>query len=137
MVFDVGLSTVLGCEPEEVSFWHTLFYIQSAGSLEALIETESGAQAYKFTQGAKVLVEKLAEGVSWEVERPVRQVTYGPHGVKLKAGDRHYSAKHLYCSGAAGGFEPDCIGATLTASASAAGSAPADGFGHESRSHLR
>ena len=94
-VFNVGLSTVLGCEPEEVSFWHTLFYIQSAGSLEALIETESGAQAYKFTQGAKVLIEKLAEGISYEVGRPVGCVAYGPNGVKVTAGERHYRAKHL------------------------------------------
>ena len=94
-VFDIGLATVLGCEPEEVSFWHTLFYIQSAGSLEALIETDRGAQAYKFTQGAKVLVERLAEGLSYELGCPVRRVMYGPGGVKVEAGEHAYRARSL------------------------------------------
>jgi monoamine oxidase len=92
-VFDIGLATVLGAEPEEVSFWHTLFYIRSAGSLEALIETETGAQAYKFTKGAKLLVDKLAEGLSHEVGRPVEKVAYSAKGVEVEAAGRRYRAK--------------------------------------------
>jgi len=94
-VFDIGLATVFGAETDEVSFWHTLFYIQSAGSLAALIETETGAQAYKFTQGARVLIEKLSEGLSYEVERPVWRVMYGPRGVEVEAGGRRYTAHRL------------------------------------------
>lgn len=94
-VFDIGLSTVFGAEADEVSFWHTLFYIQSAGSLEALIETETGAQAYKFTHGAQTLVEKLSEGLSYEVERPVQRVVYGSRGVEVEAGGGRYRARRL------------------------------------------
>ncbi len=94
-VFDIGLATVFGAETDEVSLWHTLFYIQSAGSLEALIETETGAQAYKFTHGARVLVEKLSEGISYEIERPVARVVYESKGVKLEAEGRQYTARRL------------------------------------------
>lgn len=94
-IFDIGLATVFGAETDEVSFWHTLFYIQSAGSLEALIETETGAQAYKFTQGARTLVEKLSQGISYEIDRPVARVVYGGKGVEVEANGRRYTARRL------------------------------------------
>lgn len=72
--FAVGLSTVLGCEPEEVSLWHVLFYIRSAGSLEALIETEGGAQELKFSKGAVSLVQSLAERVPHVTGARVRRI---------------------------------------------------------------
>lgn len=92
-VFDIGLSTVLGCEPDEVSLWHTLFYIQSAGSLEALIETETGAQAYKFTLGASRFIETLARGLSYETSAPVVQVEWKASRVKLYTSTKSYEAR--------------------------------------------
>jgi len=81
--FSVGLATVLGCEPEEVSLWHALFYVRSAGGLEALIETEGGAQERKFTQGAASLVASIAEKVPYRLSAPVRRVEWGPAGVHV------------------------------------------------------
>ncbi|MCS6790181.1 MAG: FAD-dependent oxidoreductase [Bacteroidia bacterium] len=83
-LFNTGMATVLGCEPEEVSLWHALFYARSAGSLEALIETEGGAQAYKITPGASVLVETLAQFVPYQIDQPVIQITYCPDKVEVR-----------------------------------------------------
>lgn len=92
--FATGLRTVLGCEPDEVSLWHTLFYIQSAGSLEALIETEGGAQQWKFTKGAHSLVECLAEGIPYELNQPVRSVEVTGATVRLTSqGGQSHSAR--------------------------------------------
>ncbi|MCX7606365.1 MAG: FAD-dependent oxidoreductase [Bacteroidia bacterium] len=81
--FEVGLSTVLGCEPEEVSLWHTLFYLRSAGSLEALIETEGGAQELKFSQGAITFVHSLAQDIPYRLGERVHRVEIEPTRVKL------------------------------------------------------
>ncbi len=94
-VFDIGLSTVLGCEPDEVSLWHTLFYIQSAGSLEALIETETGAQAYKFTLGASRFIETLAEGLSYETNAAVLRVERSTQTVTIQTAEQSYQARAL------------------------------------------
>jgi len=93
--FSVGLATVLGCEPEEVSLWHTLFYVQSAGSLEALIETEGGAQERKFTQGAASLVASIAEKVPYRLLTPVQRVTWGPGGVQVSVASGEKLAARL------------------------------------------
>lgn len=92
--FAAGLGTVLGCEPDEVSLWHTLFYIQSAGSLEALIETENGAQQWKFTQGAASLIESLARDIPYELHQPVRKVEIEGSRVTLTTQlGRQYAAR--------------------------------------------
>lgn len=82
--FRVGLATVLGCEPEEVSLWHTLFYIRSAGSLEALIETENGAQELKFSKGASSLIETFADKVPHTLGDPVVAVERLPNKVQVR-----------------------------------------------------
>ncbi|MCS7298323.1 MAG: NAD(P)/FAD-dependent oxidoreductase [Bacteroidia bacterium] len=89
----VGLATVLGCEPEEVSLWHTLFYIQSAGSLEALIQIQGGAQEFKFSKGASSLTESLAEEIPIMYSDPVQKVEWKRGKVRLftKSG-RHWDA---------------------------------------------
>jgi len=92
-IFDIGLSTVLGCEPEEVSLWHTLFYIQSAGSLEALIETETGAQAYKFTEGAASFITSLSRGLSYGLGEPVRRIHRSAGAVSVETSTHTYHAK--------------------------------------------
>ncbi|MCX8113175.1 MAG: FAD-dependent oxidoreductase [Bacteroidia bacterium] len=91
--FAVGLSTVLGCEPEEVSLWHTLFYIQSAGSLEVLIQTQGGAQEMKFSQGAQTLVETLSSQVSWVIDEPVRRIIWERRRVQVYTTKHHYDAR--------------------------------------------
>lgn len=83
-LFYTGIATVLGCEPEEVSLWHALFYARSAGSLEALIETEQGAQAYKIAPGATALVEALAQSLTYRLEQPVIQIAWHSDKVEVR-----------------------------------------------------
>ncbi|MEN3040716.1 MAG: NAD(P)/FAD-dependent oxidoreductase [Bacteroidia bacterium] len=92
-VFSVGLSTVLGCEPAEVSLWHVLFYIRSAGSLEALIETEGGAQELKFSHGATTFIESLGRQVSWETGQIVRAISWKANRVCVRTTSKAYDAR--------------------------------------------
>ena len=42
-------------EPEDVSLLHVLFYIHSAGGLDALLDTEGGAQEDRFVGGSQLI----------------------------------------------------------------------------------
>lgn len=83
-VFTTGIATVLGCEAEEVSLWHTLFYTQSAGSLEALIETTGGAQETKLSQGAASLLAPLIEKVPHRTNTPIRAIEWRANSVSVR-----------------------------------------------------
>ncbi|MCS6894604.1 MAG: FAD-dependent oxidoreductase [Bacteroidia bacterium] len=91
--FAIGLSTVLGCEPAEVSLWHALFYIRSAGSLEALIEAEGGAQELKFSYGAATLIESIAQQVPWITHERVYSILWQADKVSLRTTNKTYNAR--------------------------------------------
>ncbi|MEN2992195.1 MAG: FAD-dependent oxidoreductase [Bacteroidia bacterium] len=91
--FAVGLATVLGCEPEEVSLWHTLVYIRSASGLEPLIETEGGAQALKFSEGAGKLIESLAQKTTWQMETRVHTLRWQGSCVEVETNRGTFTAR--------------------------------------------
>lgn len=93
--FAVGLATVLGCEPEEVSLWHTLFYIRSAGSIEALIETEGGAQERKFSRGAASLIESIAVNVPYRTGARVRRIVWRPGRIDIYTSQDTFTAEKV------------------------------------------
>lgn len=57
----LATQAVWAAEPEDISMLHLLFYINSAGSLEALIDTEGGAQDRRLVGGSQLLSLRLAE----------------------------------------------------------------------------
>jgi len=93
-VLEAGLETVFAAPPSELSLLHTLFYIKSGGSLNALLNIEGGAQQYRLTGGAQQLAERLAgcfrEVV--ELEHPVRQVTQSDTAVEVSGEGFRYQA---------------------------------------------
>jgi len=87
--------TVWGAGPEELSMLHVLFYVSSAGSFDALIDTEGGAQQDRLDGGAQRLATGLAESLGERIRlgAPVRgiarranSVTVVADGVEVEAG---------------------------------------------------
>lgn len=70
---------VWAAEPEDLSMLHLLFYISAAGSLEALIDTEGGAQDRRLVGGSQLIALRLAEqlGEVVRLNAPVQSVRHG------------------------------------------------------------
>jgi monoamine oxidase len=79
--------TVWGAGPEELSMLHVLFYVNSAGSFDALIDTEGGAQQDRLDGGAQLLPLRLAEtfGDRIRLGAPVRRIAQGEDSVVVVA----------------------------------------------------
>lgn len=77
----------LGGTPDEISLLWFLFYVHSAGGLEALVSVEGGAQERRFLGGSQVLALQLAEelGNRVLVNAPVRRITQDDAGVVVEA----------------------------------------------------
>jgi monoamine oxidase len=79
--------TVWGAGPEELSMLHVLFYVSSAGSFDALIDTEGGAQQDRPDGGAQRLPIGLAESLGERVKlgAPVRRIVQREDAVTVFA----------------------------------------------------
>lgn len=79
--------TVWGAGPEELSMLHVLFYVSSAGSFDALIDTEGGAQQDRLDGGAQLLATGLAESLGDRVRlgAPVRRIAQSGDTVAVEA----------------------------------------------------
>ncbi len=55
--------TVWGAEPRELSLLFALHYVSGAGGLNALLDTEGGAQHERFDGGAHEIAERVAAGL--------------------------------------------------------------------------
>lgn len=64
----LAIEAVWAAEPEDISLLHLLFYIRAAGSIEALLDTEGGAQDSRVVGGTQLISLRLAA----ELEEPVR-----------------------------------------------------------------
>ena len=69
---------VWAAEPEDVSLLHFLFYVHSAGGIDALIDTEGGAQQDRIVGGSQRLALELANGLGDAVRlgTPVRSINW-------------------------------------------------------------
>jgi len=85
----IGLAgrTVWGAGPDELSMLHVLFYVDSAGSFDALIDTEGGAQQDRLDGGAQLLPLGLANQLGDRVRlgAPVRRIVQGDDTVTVVA----------------------------------------------------
>ena len=91
-VFDVGVRTVLGAEPSEISMQHFLFYAASAGGLMPLLEIEDGAQETRFVDGAQRVAEGLAATLGNRVvlDAPARRIETNGDGVEVHGDARSW-----------------------------------------------
>jgi monoamine oxidase len=74
---------VWAAEPEELSLLHVLFYIHSAGGLDALVDTHGGAQDARFVGGSQRLCVELARDLDVRLSTPVRRIEHGAGGVTV------------------------------------------------------
>jgi monoamine oxidase len=94
----IGLAgrTVWGAGPEELSMLHVLFYVSSAGSFDALIDTEGGAQQDRLDGGAQLLALGLAEALGDRIllDAPVRAIAQTGETVGVEADGLEVEARH-------------------------------------------
>jgi monoamine oxidase len=87
-VLQLALEGVWATDPSEPSLLHVLFYIASAGSLEALTDTEGGAQQDRFVGGSQLLSVRMADQLGPErlvLGATVRAIAQDDHGVTVHA----------------------------------------------------
>jgi monoamine oxidase len=79
--------TVWGTGPDELSMLHVLFYVNSAGGFDKLIDTEGGAQQDRLDGGAQLLPLGLAESLGGRVRlgAPVRGIEQRGDSVRVSA----------------------------------------------------
>jgi monoamine oxidase len=78
--------TVWGSEPEELSLLYAAAYAGAAGGMEALLDTEGGAQHWRLEGGAVELSRRLAEplGDALRLETPVHALRRDADGVRAE-----------------------------------------------------
>jgi monoamine oxidase len=83
----LGVEAVWAAQPEDISLLHALFYISSAGGLDALWDTEGGAQDARVVGGTQLVSIRMAEELGDRVvlEAPVRRIDHGPDRVTAHA----------------------------------------------------
>ena len=86
-IFEVITEAVWSAQPADLSLLHVLFYLHSAGGLDALIDTEGGAQQDRFIGGSQLVAERVAEDLRDVVVlgHPVRRIEHGADSVVLHA----------------------------------------------------
>jgi monoamine oxidase len=95
-LMEMVVEGVWAAEPADVSLLHLLFYINSAGGLDPLVDTEGGAQQDRFVGGSQLLAIRLAERLGDDVVRlgvPVRRIEHGPAGVTVRCDGGDFSAR--------------------------------------------
>ncbi|GHH27622.1 monooxygenase [Lentzea cavernae] len=76
------------CEPREISFFHVLFCLASAGGFEKVAETVGFAQGSRLTGGGDAVAVALAESLPGVVRlgEPVLTIRHTPDGVEAVTG---------------------------------------------------
>jgi monoamine oxidase len=97
LLIDVGVRTVFGAEPCELSLLYFLFYLNSAGGLRQLVEVEGAAQQDRFVTGAQ----KLSLGVAGKLDErrivtnaPVSMITQEASGVAVHSARGVFRARY-------------------------------------------
>ena len=83
----LAVEAVWAAQPEDLSLLHVLFYIASAGGLDALWDTEGGAQDSRVVGGSQLISIRMAEELGDRVvlDAPVRRIAYEPDRVTVHA----------------------------------------------------
>jgi monoamine oxidase len=85
-LLEIATGTVMGTGTAELSALWMLSYVSSAGSFDALIDVEGGAQQDRFVGGSQRISEALAEELGEEVvlEAPVRRIAQDGSGLDVE-----------------------------------------------------
>ncbi len=91
----LAVEAVWAAQPEDLSLLHVLFYISSAGGLDALWDTEGGAQDARIVGGSQLISLRMAEELGDRVvlDAPVRRIVYGPDSITVHADDLEVEAR--------------------------------------------
>ncbi len=83
----LAVEAVWAAQPEDLSLLHVLFYISSAGGLDALWDTEGGAQDARVVGGSQLISIRMAEELGDRVvlDAPARRIAYEPDRVSVQA----------------------------------------------------
>jgi monoamine oxidase len=79
--------TIWGAEPRELSLLYTLQYVSGAGGIDALLDTEGGAQHERFEGGAFEIAARIATGLGPRIvlDSPVQRVAWDAGAVTVSA----------------------------------------------------
>ena len=85
--FQLICEGVWAAHPSDFSLLHMLFYVNSAGGLGKLIETDGGAQTHRIVGGSQLICERMADELGDRVilEAPVRRIRSDGESVVLDA----------------------------------------------------
>ena len=91
----LGVEAVWAAQPEDLSLLHVLFYISSAGGLDALWDTEGGAQDARVVGGSQLISIRMAEELGDRVvlEAPVRRIAYESDRVTVQSDELEVEAR--------------------------------------------
>jgi monoamine oxidase len=86
-LLEIATGTVMGTGSAELSALWMLSYVSSAGSFEALVDVEGGAQQDRFVGGSQQISQKLAEELADAVvlSAPVRRIAQDGGGLDVEA----------------------------------------------------
>ncbi|WP_340539371.1 flavin monoamine oxidase family protein [Nocardioides sp. GXZ039] len=97
----VAIRGVWACEPRDVSLFHVLFYVRSAGGFAQLMETHDHAQDSRFLRGAQApaLAAAAALGHRIRLDHPVRAIEWDADGVRLHGDEQSWTARRVIVTG--------------------------------------
>ncbi len=86
-LLEIATGTVMGTGTSELSLLWMLSYVNAAGSFDALIDTEGGAQQDRFVGGSQRISQRLADGLAASVvlSAPVRRISQDGAGLGVEA----------------------------------------------------
>jgi monoamine oxidase len=86
-LLEIATGTVMGTGTAELSLLWMLSYVNSAGSFDALIDTEGGAQQDRFVGGSQLISQRLTEelGDAVVLSAPVRRISQDGGGLHIDA----------------------------------------------------
>lgn len=89
-------TAVFTSEPAELSLFHVLVYIRSAGSIGLLTSVPGGAQERRFVKGAQEISKRVAEelGARVRLNAPVRRLKQDGKSVIVSGDDYEITAKN-------------------------------------------
>ncbi len=96
-VMAIAVRVIFGADPEELSFYHFLSYVRSAGSLRRLVEIDNGAQQDRVVEGTHSLSRLLAEALEPAVRTgtPVRRVRETTKGLVVETDRGDFEGRRM------------------------------------------
>ena len=96
-LLQLAIEAVFSAQPRDISLLHVLFYIHSAGTLDALINTAGGAQDSRITGGSQLIALGMAQQLGARVllNSPVARIEQTAASVTVSGSDFSISAARV------------------------------------------